>query len=259
MLRRWKVTARRAARAGVALVFGCALVLGDAHAALFENLQQQVVQAEHDYDLDEALRLTEELRAHVAEEPTVPAYLALARAALLAAEMRRFDYEQADGTMDPRERRLLGRTIDDVARIGLDALANVPDTLSEKWRMSADFYGTMIRSNYKGGKYVQEMESATERAVELDPSNPLALITAAKRPLFAEDNQGGDVPAAMELLNKAIHLDPTLERAYAFRGFGHEKLGEMDKAIADWKKALELAPNSRMAKEKLGEVEDGTD
>jgi tetratricopeptide (TPR) repeat protein len=169
--------------------------------------------------------------------------------------MRRFDYEQAEGKMDPRDRRLLGRTIDEVARIGLDALAQVPDSLSEKWRMSADFYGTMIRSNYKGSRYVQEMDHAMARALELDPANPLALLTASKRPLFAEEGQGGDVPAAMDLLNKALELDPELERAYAFRGAAYEKLGELDKAIADWRKALSLAPNSRMAKQKLADHE----
>lgn len=226
-----------------------------ARSAMLEALQQQLLQAEHNYDMDAALALVDELRAHIAQEPSVEANIALARAALLAAEMRRFDYEQAEGKMDPRDRRLLGRTIDDVARIGLDALAQVPDSLSEKWRMTADFYGTMIRSNYKGGKYVQEMEDATERAIELDPQNPLALLTASKRPLFAEENQGGDVPVAMELLDKAIELEPELERAYAFRGAGYEKLGDMEKAIADWRKALALAPNSRMAKEKLNAIE----
>ncbi len=238
----------------IAAIAGLVFAIG-ADAAMLEKLQQEVAQAEHNYDLDEALRLVGELQALSAEEPGVPVNLTLARAALLAAEMRRFDYEQSEGKMDPRERRLLGRTIDDVARIGLDALASVPDTLSEKWRMSADFYGTMIRSNYKGSKYVQEMEHATERAVELDPSNPLALMTAAKRPLFAEENQGGDVPLAMKYLNQAIEIDPKLDRAYAFRGEGHEKLGESDQALADWRKAIELAPNSRLAKERLAKHE----
>jgi tetratricopeptide (TPR) repeat protein len=241
----------RPLRAGIAALLAGLLVASAAHAVLLDDLQQEVAQAEHNYDLDAALRLVGELQAFIAENPSVQANLTLARVALLAAEMRRFDYEQSEGKMDPRDRRLLGRTIDDVARIGLDALAQVPESLSEKWRMSADFYGTMIRSNYKGSKYVQEMEHATERAVELDPTNPLALLTQSKRPLFAEENQGGDIPLAMELLNKALELNPKLERAYAFRGVGYEKLGEMNKAIADWRKALELAPESRMAKEKL--------
>ncbi len=226
-----------------------------AGAAVLETLQQRLVQAEKNYDTDEALKLVDEIQAHVAAEPSVEANIALARAALIVAESRRYDYEKAEGVMDPRDRRLLGRTIDDVASIGLAALAQVPDTLSEKWRMSADFYGTMIRSNYKGSKYVQELESSTERAVELDPSNPFALITASKRPLFAEENRGGDVPVAMDYLNKAIEIDPSLERAYAFRGVGYESLGEMDKAVADWKKALQLAPNSRLAKDKLADFE----
>jgi tetratricopeptide (TPR) repeat protein len=235
----------------VAAVIGAMTLSGIAGAVPFEVLQQRLIEAEHRYDMDGALQLVEDLQAFIAEQPSVDANIALARAALLVAELRRFDYEQAEGKMDPRDRRLLGRTIDDVARIGLDALGQVPDSLSEKWRMRADFYGTMIRSNYKGSKFVDEMESATERAIEIDPTNPRALLTASKRPLFAEENRGGDVPEAMKLLDQAIEIDPTLERAFAFRGVGYEKLGEMDKAIADWRKAVALAPNSRMAQEKL--------
>lgn len=251
----WLTAPKRAIHAGLAVLLAALCAAQTAHAAVLDTLQQRLLQAEHNYDTDEALKLIDALQAHIATEPSVPASMALARAALIVAESRRYEYEKAEGVMDPRDRRLLGRTIDDVATIGLGALANVPDSLSEKWRMSADFYGTMIRSNYKGSKFVTELETATDRAVELDPSNPFALITASKRPLFAEDNRGGDVPVAMEFLNKAIEIDPKLDRAYAFRGAGYEKLGEMDKAVADWKKALELAPNSRLAREKLDEYE----
>jgi tetratricopeptide (TPR) repeat protein len=167
-----------------------------------------------------------------------------------AAEVRRYQYEKGTD-MDPRDRRLLGRTIDEVAKIGHDAMDALPEDDSERWRIKADLYMTMIRSYYKGNKYIDSMESAVKKALELDPKNPNALVTAAKRPLFAEEQHGGNVPEALDLLNRALEIDPDLERAIAFRGIAYEVMGEKDKAIAEWKRALALNPKSQLAIDKL--------
>lgn len=241
--------------AGLAMVALLGLAM-DVPATTLEELQQQLVQVERGKDLDATMDFVHRLQSYVATDPSVPAYLALGRAALHAAELMRWDYEEGENTMDPRDRRLLGRDIDDVANIGHDALSHVPDNLSEKWRIEADLWATMIRSSYKGNKYGDNMERAYEKALELDPNNANALITASKRPLFAEPQHGGDVPKALEMLNKAIAIDPDNDRALAFRGAAYEKLGNMPKAMADWKKALELNPNNQLAAKKLNEYGD---
>ncbi len=219
------------------------------------DLAVLVEKAERNSDLEAALALITELQSRVAADPSQQNRLLLGRACLVAAEVRRYDYEKATN-MDPRDRRLLGRTIDDVARIGHDALDGLPDDNSEKWRMKADLYGTMIRSMYKGNKYVNEMEDATEKAVKLGPDNPYALLTASKRPLFAEEEHGGNIPEALALLDHAIELDPKFERAHAFRGIAYEVLGRIDDAIVEWKLALEINPKSRLAADKLNEFKD---
>jgi len=214
-----------------------------------------VEKAERDSDLDAALALVTDLQTRVAVDPIEENQLLLGRACLVAAEVRRYDYEKATD-MDPRDRRLLGRSIDDVAHIGHDALDALHDDNSEKWRIKADLYGTMIRSLYKGNKYVDEMESATRKALEFGPKNPNSLLTASKRPLFAEKEHGGNIPEALELLDRAIEIDPKFERAHAFRGIAYEALGRMDEAVAEWKLALELNPKSRLATDKLNARKD---
>ena len=231
-----------------------ALVCVSASAVSFEELQKRAEQVQREYDLPLAEALMGELQFFVKENPGDESRMALARVALLVAELRRIDYETTD--VDPREKRLLGRTIDEAARIGHEVLNKVPN-ISEKWRIKADLIGTMIRSKYKGNKYGGEMDKATEKALELDPESANAIVTGSKRGLFANRGQGGDVPAALKMLNRALGIDPDHERALIFRGIAYEKLGNDDLAEEDWKRALELNPHSRLAKENLQSMNGG--
>ncbi len=232
------------------VVVAMASGLHPACAAASPDLEARAVQVDRDGDLDGALALIAELQAAVAEKPAPETYLLLGRACLTVAELRRYAYEKGTD-MDPRDRRLLGRDGDRVANIGHEAMDELPDTMSEKWRIKADLYATMIRSLYKGEKFVNEMDDAMEMALKLDPKNPNALLTATKRPLFAEEKHGGDPKKAFELIARVLEIDPNMELAIAFRGVAYEKLGDMDKAVADWNRALELNPKSRLALDKL--------
>lgn len=224
------------------------LVYAPAFADASADFQSRAEQVEREYDLHAAEALMAELQSFGHESPSGDSLMTLARVALLVAELRRMDYETTD--VFPREKRLLGRTIDEAAKIGLDALGKTPK-VSERWRIEADLFGTMIRSKYKGNKYGGEMDKATERARELDPNNASAIVTGCKRMLFATPGQGGDVPAALILLNQALEIDPDHERALIFRGIAYEKLGQQDLAQRDWNRTLELNPHSRLAKKNL--------
>ena len=237
-------------RIPIVLLFGTGVALG-ATTPTFEELTVEAEEAQLQYDLQKAESLMDELRAYVSQHPNVESRMALARAALLVAELRRMEYETTD--LAPRPKRLLGRTIDAAAKIGHDVLDDLPD-VSEKWRITADLYGTMIRSKYKGNKYSGEMDRATERALELDPQNPNAIVTGCKRALFAKPSQGGDVPKAIETLNRALEIDPDHERALIFRGIAYDKLGQKDLAAQDWQRALEMNPFSRLARTQLEEL-----
>ena len=232
-----------------------ALICASASAASFEELRKRAELVQREYDLPLAEALMGELQFFVKENPGGEPHLTLAHVALLVAELRRMDYETTN--IEPREKRLLGRTIDEAARIGHQALNKAP-TVSEKWRIKADLFGTMIRSKYKGNKYGGEMDKATEKALELDPENASAIVTGSKRGLFAKPGQGGDIPAALEMLNRALDIDPNHERALIFRGIAYEKIGEDDLAEEDWTRALKLNPRSRLAKKNLRSMSSGT-
>ena len=86
--------------------------------------------------------------------------------------------------------------------------------------------------------------------------NPEAWITGSKRKLFASPAHGGDLPTALEYLDRALALDPDNERALVYRGIAHDKLGHADKARADLDRALEVNPSSRIAEIRRLEFQD---
>lgn len=213
-----------------------------------DQLEAESRLAQRHYDLAAAETLLPRYQAFLEQSPSDQARFGLARLALIIAQLKRTDYEMQGRIA--RDNRMLGREIDNAAEIGHRALRDAPEA-SEKWRIKADLWGTMIRSKYKGKKYGNEMMDAMDKALELDPDNPDALVTGSLRKLFAHERHGGDIPGAIKMLTRALEIDPELERALVFRGMAHEKNGDMVASTADIIRALELNPNSRLARENL--------
>ena len=214
-------------------------------------MDARYAEAKKAYSVELAEDLFPDVQAQFDTTPSEQNGWLLAKSALLLAELTRMEYESMEAS--PRDIRLKGRHIDEVAQIGLDTLKKLPK-VSERYRIEADFLGTMIRSRYKGKKYSSRMEDATEKALELGPDNPEAMITAAKRPLFASDSHGGDVPKALAYLDKALAINPDHEQALVFHGIAQEKLGHSEEARADWSRALDINPASKLASEQLKNV-----
>ena len=173
----------------------------------------------------------------------------VARAALLVAELHRIDYE-ATPKSEPSKRRAGGTLIDDAADSGLKALAGLSET-SERLRLKADLLATKIRSNFRAKKYGKKMETAASRALEVDPSNARALVSQAKPFLFAEERHGGDLERAIQILDEALALEPTLESALLLRALAYEEQGMTEASRQDIDAALAANPQCRPARERL--------
>jgi tetratricopeptide (TPR) repeat protein len=234
------------------MLIGMLLVAGaDYETASIAELRDAVETAHRTWNLDLAQELITPLKQRLntaAGDAAQELRWLLARDALLTASLLRNTYEKAD--TDNAFRRELGQRIDDAASTGFSALGGLPES-SEKSRIMADLYMMMMRSKYKGKKYEDAMEKAADRAVELDPENPEALLTRSRRRLFAEENRGGDFEEGLKMVNRAIALDPDNEGAYILRALAYERHGMLDNAIADYQKALEINPEARPAAEHL--------
>lgn len=60
--------------------------------------------------------------------------------------------------------------------------------------------------------------------------------------------------AALEELDRAIALDPGYDNGYTYRGNVYRMLNELERAEKDYRKALEINPNSEAARQNLEAV-----
>ncbi len=84
----------------------------------------------------------------------------------------------------------------------------------------------------------QEARAAFDKAIQDDPKNPEAYFARG----FNILSDGSQMDAAISDFNKAIELKPEYARAYLMRGRAYAALGDNDHAKADRDKALELEP-----------------
>src|SRR5215510_11197149 len=98
-----------------------------------------------------------------------------------------------------------------------------------------------------------EMKTITGSTFQLTSGTPLTVRGAVDDKLASDKlsfNRAGlddaKVQAALADLNESIRLTPTSE-AYTFRGFACKRLGDKDKAIADFDEAIRLNPNESLA------------
>lgn len=190
----------------------------------------------------EVLNHSRELDGDAARRLQVEAGLAL-------AEILRVEFEQTPAG-EREQRRTLGLRIDVAAEEALSALDGLAET-SERERMRADLIATMIRSDFRARRYRDELQAAIDRALELDTDNPRALVTAAKPLVFAPPDQGRDLAAATERLDRALELAPGLESALLLRAEAEERAGDDAAARRDWQRALSANPDCLPAQRAL--------
>jgi len=172
-----------------------------------------------------------------------------ARAQLLVAELLRIDFEFLPAAAT-KERRALGKEIDESADTGLLAAATMTES-SEKYRLTADLLGTKIRSTYRAGKLKDELNRAIDKALHLDPNNAHAIVARAKTFLFRPDPSREELRQALALIENALKLDATLEQAKLLQAHAHDLLGARDEAVALWQAVLVENPDCKPARRAL--------
>lgn len=234
-----------------AFVLAYIAFLSSAQAAISPDTASSALDAARkSYDLVAATQLLDAAAAHAGDAAWAPV---LVEAGLLVAELRRIEWEQLPES-NLAKRRAVGEQIDAAAQSALQALEQLPKD-SSYYCLRADLLGTLIRSDFRAKKYRNEMESSAAKAVELDPANARAYVSQAKPYVFAETNEGGDPMKAVELLTKALELDPQLETARCLRGLAHQKAGDIPRARSDWETALKFNPACKPAQDELKKLD----
>jgi adenylate cyclase len=96
-----------------------------------------------------------------------------------------------------------------------------------------------------------------QEAIALDPEYDMAYITLSSTYqmdvwLGTSKSPKQSIAKSLELVKKAIELDPTNADAYGHLGFTYSMMGEPEKAVANAEKAVALNPNSAYTHMRLG-------
>ena len=106
----------------------------------------------------------------------------------------------------------------------------------------------MMKMQY-GMKAMQEFETA----IQLDPNNFMGRMGRGMSMLMAPP-PFGNVDSALADLQKVVELEPNSAEGHFYLGLAYQKKGEVAKAKAEFEKALQLNPEYEQAKAELGKL-----
>ena len=135
-----------------------------------------------------------------------------------------------------------------------------PDNVEVK-ALLAQVYGYKVAlSPMKGIYYGPKSGAMLAEAEALAPNNPRVLLVKGIGAINTPPMFGGSVDVALNAFNQAIEAYASdaysnyhwgFAEAHTWRGLVHQQKGDLDKAKADWQRALEIDPEYGWAKSVL--------
>jgi tetratricopeptide (TPR) repeat protein len=125
------------------------------------------------------------------------------------------------------------------------------DKSADAHSLLGDLYGRKISlSNpmFAGPKYGPKADEEDKRAVALDDKNPHVWAVLGRKYLMTPKMFGGDVPKAIESLQKSLSLDPSQDETWVWLAKAYQTEGDKAKARDAIQHALQLNPESQFAK-----------
>ncbi len=115
---------------------------------------------------------------------------------------------------------------------------------AEDWTRWNDYgIGLLLQGDLKGA------EAAFRKITEIDPKNPDGWVNIGR--VYVQE---GNLPAAKEVLERALALSPNLARAHFFYAKALRNEGRYDDAIVHLRAVLAQYPRDRVARNELGRI-----
>lgn len=132
------------------------------------------------------------------------------------------------------------------------------DKSADAHSLLADLYGRKISlgiAMFAGPKFGPKVKEENSKAMALDDKNPHVWASLGRQYLMAPKMFGGDVPKAIESLQKSLAIDPSQDETWVWLAKAFKKQGDKAKARDAIQHALLLNPNSPWVKESANSLD----
>jgi cytochrome c-type biogenesis protein CcmH/NrfG len=136
---------------------------------------------------------------------------------------------------------------------GIDAVQRsiqLNDKSADAHSLLADLYGRKIslgNAMLAGPKFGPKVKEENAKAMALDDKNPRVWASFGRQYLMTPRMFGGDVPKAIESLEKSLAIDSSRDETWVWLAKAFQKQGDTGKARGAMQHALSLNPLSRFA------------
>jgi len=129
---------------------------------------------------------------------------------------------------------------------------------SEAHRLLGHLLSELIPHVFAGGmRYGSRSTAEVEKAIQLDPRNAEAYVDRGTNYFFTPEMFGGSKEKAIEMLKKAIDLDPNSDTAHAWLASVYQATGRHNDARREIQEALRLNPDRGFAKYVSSQIASG--
>lgn len=130
------------------------------------------------------------------------------------------------------------------------------DKSADAHSLLADLYGRKIGLGgmFAGPKFGPKVGEENKKAMSLDDQNPRVWASLGRQYLMAPKMFGGDVAKAIESFQKSLAIDSTRDETWVWLAKAYQKQPDKTKARDAVQHALQLNPQSLLAKATLSEL-----
>ena len=155
-----------------------------------------------------------------------------------------------------KDKRNMGVVIDKAIEAAQRSI-QLNDKSADAHGLLADLYGRKIGLGgmFAGPKFGPKVGEENKKAMALDDKNPRVWAGQGRQYLLAPKMFGGDVAKAIESFQKSLALDSTQDETWVWLAKAYEKQPDKTKARDAVQHALQLCPESPLAKATSSELQ----
>jgi tetratricopeptide (TPR) repeat protein len=209
-------------------------------SAIDDPLNAAVEAARKTHDEKQLQSLKAQLEQKIAQDPSDAAlYLDLARVQEYFVDIHEIR----------KDKKAAGEAVEKAIE-AVQRSIRVNDKSADAHSLLADLYGRKISlgsAMFAGPKFGPKVKEENARAMALDDKNPRVWASLGRQYLMTPKMFGGDVPKAIESLQKSLTLNPAQDDTWVWLCKAFQKQGDKGKAREAVQHALSLNPQSLFA------------